>query len=75
MDSDRQSIPLAADGGKRGKDYRLLAIGYRPVTLMPHCLAVQVLATSRAPLHVRGEHEFPVEPLWAGKPRSPPLAP
>ena len=27
------------------------------------CPAVQVLATSRAPLHVRAEQEFPVNPL------------
>jgi non-specific serine/threonine protein kinase len=32
-------------------------------TLLAGCPALQILATSRAPLHVRGEHRFPVEPL------------
>ncbi|MCD6033273.1 MAG: transcriptional regulator, LuxR family [Thermomicrobiales bacterium] len=32
-------------------------------TVLAGCPAVQVLATSRAPLRVRGEHEFPTEPL------------
>jgi predicted ATPase/DNA-binding CsgD family transcriptional regulator len=31
--------------------------------ILTACPAVQVLATSRAPLHVRGEQEFPVEPF------------
>jgi non-specific serine/threonine protein kinase len=31
--------------------------------LLAACPAVQVLATSRAPLHVRAEQEFPVDPL------------
>lgn len=33
------------------------------VELMTHCLQVKVLVTSRSPLRVRGEYEFPVPPL------------
>ena len=31
--------------------------------LLDHCARLTVLVTSRTPLHVRGEHEFPVPPL------------
>jgi predicted ATPase/DNA-binding CsgD family transcriptional regulator len=32
-------------------------------TVLAGCPFVQMLATSRAPLHVSGEHEYPVQPL------------
>src|SRR3954469_7711903 len=32
-------------------------------TVLAGCPAVQMMATSRAPLHVSGEHEYPVQPL------------
>ena len=32
-------------------------------TVLAGCPAVQMVATSRAPLHVSGEHEYPVPPL------------
>ena len=31
--------------------------------LLSHCPDIQVLATSRAPLHISGEHELPIPPL------------
>jgi predicted ATPase/transcriptional regulator with XRE-family HTH domain len=31
--------------------------------VLSHCPALTILATSRAPLHIRGEREFPVSPL------------
>lgn len=32
-------------------------------SLLTACPALQILATSRAPLHLRGEHELPLEPF------------
>jgi predicted ATPase len=44
-------------------EHLLDAAGDLVAALLAACPAVQVLATSRAPLHVRGEQEFPVDPL------------
>jgi predicted ATPase/transcriptional regulator with XRE-family HTH domain len=41
----------------------LLAAGPELADLLARCPGLQVLATSRAPLRVRGEHEFEVPPL------------
>jgi non-specific serine/threonine protein kinase len=49
-------------------EHLLAAVGDIAAMLLVACPAVQLLVTSRAPLHVRGEQEFPVEPL------TPPLA-
>ena len=55
---------LIIDNGEHVLD----AVGDVVVMVLGACPAVQVLVTSRAPLHVRGEQVFPVEPL------TPPLA-
>ena len=44
-------------------DHLLAAAGELTSALLVGCPAVQVLATSRAPLRVRGEQMLPVEPL------------
>jgi non-specific serine/threonine protein kinase len=44
-------------------EHLFAAPGDLAARLLADCPAVQVLATSRAPLRVRGEQEFPVEPL------------
>lgn len=49
-------------------EHLLDALGEVVTTVLGACPAVQVLVTSRAALHVRGEQVFPVEPL------TPPLA-
>ncbi len=44
-------------------EHLLAALGNVVAMVLAACPAVQVLVTSRAPLHVRGEQEFPVAPL------------
>src|SRR5215212_6209512 len=44
-------------------EHLLDALGEVVAMVLSACPAVQVLVTSRAPLRVRGEQEFPVEPL------------
>jgi non-specific serine/threonine protein kinase len=44
-------------------EHLLAAVASLVASLLNSCPALQVLATSRAPLRIRGEHETPVEPL------------
>jgi predicted ATPase/DNA-binding CsgD family transcriptional regulator len=44
-------------------EHVLLTVATLVATLLNRCPALQVVATSRAPLHVRGEQELPVDPL------------
>ena len=44
-------------------EHVLAAAGVLMSTLLAACPALQVLATSRSPLHVRGEHDLPIDPL------------
>jgi predicted ATPase/class 3 adenylate cyclase len=41
----------------------LLAAAPLVAELLAHCPSIQVLATSRAPLRIAGEHEMPISPL------------
>src|SRR5215213_3867286 len=50
---------LIIDNGEHLRE----AVGDIVAMVLAACPAVQVLVTSRAPLRVRGEQEFPVEPL------------
>ncbi len=44
-------------------EHLLAGVAGLAATLLAHCPALQVLATSRAPLHIRGEQLLHVEPL------------
>jgi predicted ATPase/DNA-binding CsgD family transcriptional regulator len=44
-------------------EHLLVATADLVATLLAKCPALQILATSRAPLQVRGEQELPIEPL------------
>src|SRR5215212_8945347 len=53
---------------------RVLAAAPEVATLLGACPTVSILATSRASLHIRGEHEFPLLPLpLPAADRQPPL--
>ena len=49
---------------------QLPAAGSVIAELLAASPGLRVLATSRAPLHVRGEHEYPLAPLQLPGPRS-----
>ncbi|MFN8677693.1 MAG: LuxR C-terminal-related transcriptional regulator [Thermomicrobiales bacterium] len=44
-------------------EHLLAGVAEQAALLLAHCPALQVLGTSRAPLHIRGEHLLSVEPL------------
>jgi predicted ATPase/serine/threonine protein kinase len=49
---------------------QVVAAGPFLAELLAGCPQLQVLVTSRTPLHITGEHEFPVEPLALPDPAS-----
>lgn len=55
-------------------EHLLHAVSDSVATVLAACPAVQVLATSRAPLHHRGERELPVEPFPLPSPDAQPDA-
>jgi predicted ATPase/DNA-binding CsgD family transcriptional regulator/tetratricopeptide (TPR) repeat protein len=67
--SERSVDPLVDEiGGRRlllvlDNLEQLPGAGPLVVDLLAASAATRILATSRAPLHVRGEHEYPVDPL------------
>ena len=48
---------------------QVLASAPSVAELLAECSAIRVLATSREPLHVRGEHEYAVQPLAVPDPQ------
>src|SRR5262249_25160255 len=55
---DRKSLLLVMDNFEH-----LLTAAPLLSRLLARCVGIKVLATSRAPLQLSGEHEFPLEPL------------
>ncbi|MFN8635578.1 MAG: adenylate/guanylate cyclase domain-containing protein [Chloroflexota bacterium] len=53
---------------------QILPAGTLVATLLASCPDLKVLVTSRAPLHLRGEREFPVSPLASPPPETQMLA-
>jgi non-specific serine/threonine protein kinase len=60
----RRQLLLVLDNS----EHLIAAIAEIVAGLLRHCPALQVLATSRAPLRIQGEHELPVAPLELPRP-------